>query len=979
MSNENPFLGPKSYDDQDIIFGRDSEIAEVYNLIRSETLTLIFARSGTGKSSLLKAGLIPFLRKDYEYFPIYIHLNDSVVTNKIHNLNDFIIKNCISELNEKLKKIQGISIKVGVKFQIDSLFEFLSTLKISQNTEDNLGKEIEYTIKPLLIFDQFEEIFTQSFTKSNLPYLINDLSCLLDSKVPSYLEETFNSPTNIDDESCLLIKNSLLNKQKAFRILFSFREEFLPQIESLTNNIPAIRFTNSRFRLEPFSMETAEEVIHSIDTNIGNNIAREIARNLAIQAAANFEKVIVEPFLLSLVCQKIYPSIIMQTDQISDTTIRKIKSLVVNALEDYISDVYENINVETQSFIEEKLITSDNKRTLYNYLDAVNDDSLKNDIDVLIANSQLRLLNKEKFLDSEHIEILHDRLLPPLSKRRDERLKRTEEAAQAARVLRLEEEARIIKQKYIEDARQKTEKLEREKADHERIQKLKKSKLRRNYIIITTVVALVICLSGIRKINNQNKSLSNSLKKQEDILLFFKMQSDSLVNNIIKQNPLSALALSASNYENVKAIGVANQGIVNAYKGAFTNLYNNNMFFTKDGHSIGGLVKSSNNDYIIATSYRSPSVYLLKIVNQKLVLLDSLVNSKNVIYSKSGFEVKFNYVYNKIELGDQDSITVWNISNGAFAKVPLIFKVNYPNERPQLAAKSSYKPVFITNEKSILAGYVNKELDFHGVCYSLKSTKRSKFDVHLNSEEENIVAYDLKSETFISTKTDSQDVKHYRIYNRYGSKKIFALDTIKYVYYWKDGLICMLSTQNNTLLEFRNLQGSVIDKVILPKYSNTTNALVSENRVIAFDQNNQIVIISKEFGKWKQKFLSTLKNPGKKSYGIHYYSFSKGGEKFATTYNRNSIAIIDMKEYRLINSATFQEPISNNPIFVQMNRLKVILSYTTLYTLYYDKPKFMAKNELDVEQGLKMLLKDDIGKYYKEQDKYRSLNGVKSR
>ena len=72
MANENPFKGCASYEDGDQFYGRESEIREIESLIKNETLTLLFSRSGIGKSSIIKAGIFPALKNDYEFFPIYI-------------------------------------------------------------------------------------------------------------------------------------------------------------------------------------------------------------------------------------------------------------------------------------------------------------------------------------------------------------------------------------------------------------------------------------------------------------------------------------------------------------------------------------------------------------------------------------------------------------------------------------------------------------------------------------------------------------------------------------------------------------------------------------------------------------------------------------------------------------------------------------------------------------------------------------------
>jgi len=58
-----PFVGPRQFEssEEGIFFGRDSEVDELYNRILAYPCTLLYSRSGLGKSSLVEAGLRPRL------------------------------------------------------------------------------------------------------------------------------------------------------------------------------------------------------------------------------------------------------------------------------------------------------------------------------------------------------------------------------------------------------------------------------------------------------------------------------------------------------------------------------------------------------------------------------------------------------------------------------------------------------------------------------------------------------------------------------------------------------------------------------------------------------------------------------------------------------------------------------------------------------------------------------------------------------
>jgi hypothetical protein len=64
VSKETPFIGPRPFKEAEaeIFFGRKNELAELAAEVASAQIVLIYAPSGSGKSSLISAGLIPFMR-----------------------------------------------------------------------------------------------------------------------------------------------------------------------------------------------------------------------------------------------------------------------------------------------------------------------------------------------------------------------------------------------------------------------------------------------------------------------------------------------------------------------------------------------------------------------------------------------------------------------------------------------------------------------------------------------------------------------------------------------------------------------------------------------------------------------------------------------------------------------------------------------------------------------------------------------------
>src|SRR5262245_54447199 len=62
---DNPWPGLDSYDEaaREFFSGRSAEAAELQRRIADEPVTVLFGKSGLGKTSLLKAGVFPALRE----------------------------------------------------------------------------------------------------------------------------------------------------------------------------------------------------------------------------------------------------------------------------------------------------------------------------------------------------------------------------------------------------------------------------------------------------------------------------------------------------------------------------------------------------------------------------------------------------------------------------------------------------------------------------------------------------------------------------------------------------------------------------------------------------------------------------------------------------------------------------------------------------------------------------------------------------
>jgi len=234
MNNPRLFLGLDSYKEADAshFFGRSDQTKQLYQLVKYNTLTLVFGKSGTGKTSLLNAGVFPKLRDDDCLpFPIRLVFNQG---------SDPLLEQVWQVLRSHIEKY-GFKIE-NDKVKGETLWEFFH--------RENLWK----VVTPILLFDQFEEIFTIAAKyperRQELDELITELADLIENIVPAKVKARF------------LAENKRIPyeyRSQKVKVIFAFREDFLAEMESITGRIPSVK--NARFRLMPMNGMNAMEVI----------------------------------------------------------------------------------------------------------------------------------------------------------------------------------------------------------------------------------------------------------------------------------------------------------------------------------------------------------------------------------------------------------------------------------------------------------------------------------------------------------------------------------------------------------------------------------------------------------------------------------------------------------------------------------------------------------------------------------------------
>src|SRR5579872_6288106 len=76
VDESNPWLGLASFTEEtrSFFYGREEEVAELARRVQRKLLTILFGQSGLGKTSILRAGLVPRLR-EHGFCPVYVRID----------------------------------------------------------------------------------------------------------------------------------------------------------------------------------------------------------------------------------------------------------------------------------------------------------------------------------------------------------------------------------------------------------------------------------------------------------------------------------------------------------------------------------------------------------------------------------------------------------------------------------------------------------------------------------------------------------------------------------------------------------------------------------------------------------------------------------------------------------------------------------------------------------------------------------------
>jgi len=284
--------------DRALFFGRETEIKQLAERIIAEDLTVLFGKSGDGKTSLINAGLKPALR-EAGYLP---------VRGRIFNVP--AAKTPLAALYEVItEEANAHGLTLPANWQRETLWE--SFLALRPTPENGL--------KPIvLVLDQFEELFTLMAGRPQAQEnFIAQFADLVRGRLPESVREKYRAQLAAlapqSEEARQLEQLLYGSSAPALRILLSLREDYLAFLNNLGQRIPKV--FASRYRLSSLTIDQAraaiaqppeQDVLGEKKFRIEEDAIAALLKFLTVQSSrSGVNEEIVGPPQLQVLCQQL--------------------------------------------------------------------------------------------------------------------------------------------------------------------------------------------------------------------------------------------------------------------------------------------------------------------------------------------------------------------------------------------------------------------------------------------------------------------------------------------------------------------------------------------------------------------------------------------------------------------------------------------------------------------------------------------------
>ena len=405
---QNPWLGLNAYSEGSILYGRDDDTIKLTQLVLYNSDAVLYGKSGVGKSSLLNAGLLPMIRRK-GFQPLSIRLD-----HRLEALPYALqIRNAIENAGVTIRNIATSTA------QIPLLWELF---------HGNLFFKEDQRVPLLIIFDQFEEIFTLQHNTRLRQEFFNEMADLVNEVRPRAVSSEGNLPEptteeneirNLDDsidldftvpEEC----RTEYVDDNDIHLLFSLREDFLSEFEYYTQVIPSLK--QHRYALRPIDDREAREIITIPGKEVLPEDNQERAELIAaiIEFSKDGDMKQINTLILSLTCYLLYQK--SQKRAAGKLSMEDFRQIGSNLLLDFYDSL--KLQPKARQVLEERLIDSNGRRNTIN-IEEMQD----------ILPSWRELTDGEKRIlqinSNNRVELVHDLLAQAIFETRQRRQKKS--------------------------------------------------------------------------------------------------------------------------------------------------------------------------------------------------------------------------------------------------------------------------------------------------------------------------------------------------------------------------------------------------------------------------------------------------------------------------------------------------------------------------------------------------------------------------
>ncbi len=361
--DQNPYVGPRPFQRGQPLFGRDREVQELRYLLTSERIVLLYAPSGAGKSSLVNAGLIGNLESRFDIWgPTRVS-----ATPPAGAANRYVWS-AISLLEDN----PNIDAGIGWRDYLES-----------HSPEK----------RPLIIFDQFEEILRVDPVDQN-------------GERRAFFEQTGN-----------------LLADPGVWALFVLREDYLAPLDPYARLIPS-HFRN-RYRLDRLTHAGAKDAIEKpteqtrrkYAPGVVDALVNNLAKTKVLPAEGPPREEIgeyVEPLQLQVVCFDLWERMREDDLSIDPEDVGDVSEALSNYYATCVAAVATRENageLEIRKWFNEVLITPDGVR---NQVRRTQDRVGGLEYRFAKALEDTYLVRKEPRGGGDWYELSHDRLIGPV-------------------------------------------------------------------------------------------------------------------------------------------------------------------------------------------------------------------------------------------------------------------------------------------------------------------------------------------------------------------------------------------------------------------------------------------------------------------------------------------------------------------------------------------------------------------------------------